>query len=304
MPSENPPQLAKEPNRWRQSFLYWLSPILLASLGIHGLALLVPLPERNEVIEQEVVPLPDPISVTTLPPAPEPTVLPPEVFIPEPPPAEVVPAEPPPPATPIEPEIQQPAPAPPAQEVTQEPTPAQTTTPTQEPTQAPAPATEVNRSLKGTSQSEATQNLFSFIQINTLDPDNPLAYEPIRTQLELIFPSDRYCLKTVDGEPATESDTSVIVLIEKFTDGSLDWNDGQTVQLTGYKNVDAWVDQTLFAAGEEAPNTDDAIEIPDTPDFDIVQWLSDNAQKTLFEEAETEKAFLIPVNITFSNNCQ
>ncbi len=46
----------------------WLSPLLMISLAFHGLAMLIPLSEKEEIVEEpEDVALPDPITVTTLP---------------------------------------------------------------------------------------------------------------------------------------------------------------------------------------------------------------------------------------------
>ena len=76
------------PTSWRPKFLRWLSPLLLVSLGLHGLGLLVPVPEKPEDIARPEYIEPESIQVSTLPPIAEPA---PE---PEPPPP---PPEPPPP---------------------------------------------------------------------------------------------------------------------------------------------------------------------------------------------------------------
>lgn len=94
MPSDKP--------SWKK-LIGWLGPVLLASLGLHALLLLVPIPE-SEPIEEVEVELPDPIQVTELPliEGPElPPEAPPAAFIPEP--APVIEEAPPP-----EPEVQQP----------------------------------------------------------------------------------------------------------------------------------------------------------------------------------------------------
>ena len=89
-------------NIWR-----WLSPLLLVSLGLHGLGVLVPLPDKPEEVEDSELEVLDSIQVSTLPLSleselsstePEPPPVPPEV-----PPA---PLEPPPPEpSPIQEEI-------------------------------------------------------------------------------------------------------------------------------------------------------------------------------------------------------
>lgn len=46
----------------------WLSPLLMVSLAFHGLAMLIPLSEKERIVEKpEEVALPEPIAVTTLP---------------------------------------------------------------------------------------------------------------------------------------------------------------------------------------------------------------------------------------------
>ena len=82
----------------------FLSPLLIVSAGIHGLAMLLPVPEPEEIVEEEIE-LPEAIAVSELPeievPQPEPEIAPAPVFAPTPTPA---------PETP--PVIQQPVPPP------------------------------------------------------------------------------------------------------------------------------------------------------------------------------------------------
>ena len=90
------------PTSWRPKFLRWLSPLLLVSLGLHGLGLLVPVPEKPEDIEQFEPEEFDPIAVSTLPPTlelSEPEEVEEDVAL-EPPPPPPPPEEktPPPPA--------------------------------------------------------------------------------------------------------------------------------------------------------------------------------------------------------------
>lgn len=141
MPAEKSSSLETTPKRWRRGFLYWVSPVLLVSLGLHGLAMLLPLPERDEVVEQEDVPLPEPISVTTLPPIadeePE-AIAPPAAFIPEPAPI----IEAPPPVVEPPPVVIQPEPEPiiePEPEPTPDPVPDPIPDPTPDPVPDPTP---------------------------------------------------------------------------------------------------------------------------------------------------------------------
>lgn len=77
--------------------LAFLSPLLIVSAGLHGLAMLLPVPEREEIVEEDPE-LPESIQVSELP----------EIELPEPEPEPVFVPVPEPEAPPI---VQQPAPA-------------------------------------------------------------------------------------------------------------------------------------------------------------------------------------------------
>ena len=59
--------MAVEQPTWQRIVLYWLSPALLVSVGVHGLAMVLPVREKPELVKV-VEELPEPIQVTTLPP--------------------------------------------------------------------------------------------------------------------------------------------------------------------------------------------------------------------------------------------
>jgi len=277
--------------------------------------MLVPLPSKVKTVEQDVVALPEPISVTDLPPEikPEPT-LPPAAFVPEP--APVIEAPPPDPIVPQPPvaiPVPEPSPEPsptPPEPVEPEPVKPDPVKPDPSPTNDPDPAgstsaLSVTRSVEGTERGDATQKLRDLISFNTTDSSNPLTYKQVKGTLPLEFPSDNYCLKDTDGEIATSEKTSAAIVVENdTTDGSLFEVDGSILQLTGYKDVDAWVESAVFPSDEIDPNATETLEIPDIPDFDFLQWVTDNYDQPLLEDTETSKAFIVSIEVDFVNNCQ
>lgn len=305
-------------NSWRK-LLFQISPILIVSVGLHGLALLIPVPDKVPPENPEVALL-EPISVTQLPdvtqrpaPAPEPDPLPlpkpepdsipnPEVIIQ--PQTDIAIAEPPAQLEP-EPEIE-PEPEPEI-EIEPEPEPEIEPEPEPEPEPAPEPTTQT-RSTEGTSQADYASKLESLIGDYSPDPDNPLPLEIIRTLLNLSFPTDdayAYCLKTEADEVALSAQAFISVLIAKDdASDSFDWVDGGPITPTGYPIVDQWVDKTLFPGESTASGDVETVKTPKPGNFDIVDWLVNNAEQDLFEENEEEKILSIGVEVALVNNCQ
>ena len=50
------------------TLLRWVSPVLLISIALHGLAVLVPVPEQEDIAEEPETEELEPIQVSTLPP--------------------------------------------------------------------------------------------------------------------------------------------------------------------------------------------------------------------------------------------
>ena len=125
--------MPQKPN-WRK-FTHWLSPLLIVSLGLHGLVMLIPLPDKDEPIEEPEAELPEPMSVTQLPKTPEPLSKPPTAASTSKPPLGVVNPE----SKSSSTALNVPKPTPEPQRIPTQPpaqTPAQT--PTQTPAQPPA----------------------------------------------------------------------------------------------------------------------------------------------------------------------
>lgn len=307
-------------SNWRK-LIYRLSPVLIVSLGLHALALLIPVPDKDIAKEPDVE-LPEPISVTELPksakptPAPPPAAEPAFVLPPEPPPEPVVqplPPEPPAqmepaPIAPPEPSIApEPAidPDPLSPDPTPDPAPDPTPEPTPEPTlQTPAPISQA-RSMEGTSDTDFTNKLKELIELYSIDPSNPVAFKSFRSSLDLTFPADDYCLKDEGDAVATTAQSFLSVLIERDEAGdSFDVVDGEALTLTGYSVVDKWIDKTAFPSDMVDPNEVEAIKTPKPASLDIFDWMTNNYGQSLLEDGEDAILFSIGVEVTFANNCE
>lgn len=318
--------MLSEKINWRKLFLK-LSPVLIISLGLHGLALFIPVPDESPSADPETD-LPAPIPVTDLPitdlpivdkppaPLPETTFAPtvvPEPPVPQPPAQVPVPEQapeqppepapiiqPPPQVIVVEPDPPEPTPQPtPAPEPT--PTPQSTPAPTPEPT--PEPVVQVRRS-RGTSpadidqkRNESTQNL------SNLTAANPGAFKQVKAPLTLNFPADGYCIKTDTEEDVSAVETFVAIVIEKDASGDLYFIDGSVIDTADYDVIDAWVDRTVFPPDELDPNVAKPLKIPETTDLDIFQWVQNSYGEALFEENETVATFGISTTVALVNNC-
>ncbi len=301
-------------NNWRKLPLQ-ISPILIVSIGLHGLALLIPVPDKAPPAEPEIE-MPDPISVTELPKVtrPKPTAPPESIFAPppvvapapapvEPPPPQIIVVEAEPPAQPPRPD---PLPAPtldPTPNPIPDPIPDPTPTPDPTVTPTPDPVVQVRRS-RGTSPAEEKQKRDEGTQnLETLTAANPGAFKPVKKALNLSFPADSYCIKTEAEEVVSEVEAFVAIVIEQYDDGSLEFIDGGIINTADYDVVDTWIDQTVFPPDEQDPNIAETPDIPATADLDIFRWVQDSYTKTLFEDGETVATFGVSVTVALVNNC-
>lgn len=248
--------MRSDKSRWSK-LLHWLSPLLLLSLGLHGLGMLVPIPEEKEVIEREEE-LPDPIQVSELP-VPLPSAEPEPEVTPEPPPEVVTP--PPPEPEPIvqEPIVQepiivfpQPLPNDPPEQPPEDP-PEQP--PEDPPEQPPTTPTSQTRSTTRTTPSEVPQANLEFVgptgigfgleQRPTIgDSTNPII---------LNYPADdTICFESPPTEPIDVIFAAIIGDLEDPGTGkkSRDVIDGDFWRQTGYGIVDQWIGDVIFGAAD------------------------------------------------------
>lgn len=230
MPSDKP--------SWRK-FTHWLSPLLAVSLGLHGLVMLIPLPDRDEPVEVSDADLPEPIPVTELPQSAE--LLPKNADMPMPMPDIIAPSAPlaepavqPPPA--IVAPVPTPTPTPkPTSTFTPTPTPGPAPTPTPGPTPTPTPTSGPTPtpiagqpySAQGTTSKDRQNASLAFAIRN-----NSLIAQNIRTPLSLSYPAAGRCFKE------TTSPTAVVAfVINRFSDIL----DAAVIRKTGYKGIDDWL---------------------------------------------------------------
>lgn len=249
--------MRSDKSRWSK-LIYWLSPLLLLSLGLHGLGMLVPIPETKEVIEREEE-LPDPIQVSELP-VPLPSAEPEPEPIPEPPPEVVTPQKPesePASQKPIT--IEAPLPAQPSPENPPEPPPEPPPSNTPPGATPPTPTRQA-RNTTGTTPGEAvgaTNDFFSaggigdFYELTILDLGSPVGNST--SLFTLNYPVDNdSCFEDLPNEPL---DVNFIAIVGDFEDiSSGGWRrsvlDGELLQKTGYMPVDDWITEVLLGSVE------------------------------------------------------
>ncbi|WP_121968646.1 hypothetical protein [Leptolyngbya sp. BC1307] len=299
-----------------QKLIHWVSPLLVLSLGLHGLALLIPIPKKPEVREEPPeTELLEPIRVSALP----------KPSLPESTGAESTGAESaaiappgltqsPPAAAPPEPE-RSPEPAPrPSPSSVPAPAPALPVAPpagdlgeadgvenvenadssTGKPTKpdlVPQPYSDV-----GTTTGEAAAVLSELLSFNPTATGDPAPLKFIKHPLPLAFPAEDYCFKNYPEPPA-----SVVVIVEKAQTGPK-VVDGGITQKTGYETIDKWVDKGVFPTNQIDPNANTDVEIPDVADVDILEWMAGNINGPLFESDELTVAYTFGVKVTLVGN--
>ena len=285
---------------WRWRFLYWLSPVLLISIGLHGIILLVPLPDRDNVIEPEEVPLPEPIAVTTLPPTadeePE-AIAPPAAFIPEPAPQVEAPPPAPPPVIEVPPVIVPLEPTPePTPDPAPEPTPSPTPDPTPEPTPDPTPQFAQPRAYNSTGTTpEFVRNqggLFAAKYGRS---------EDISYLLDLGYEANGECFdKDIEAQVAVVLDKNENIVHSEL------------IKKTGYDLIDAWLLSFVTPPTPQPLPNDVFADLkqiyPTAPDSGyITDWIStarDNADEPLVPDNESQAPYGLEVSIFVEdNNC-
>ncbi len=272
----------------RKKIIHWLSPLLILSLGIHGLVLLVPIPEKSDLVEEPDPELLEPIQVSTLPPLPEAaTDQPPIAILPEN--SEPVVPEPAQTAQPV-PAAAQPAPqnTPNPQPLPTSTMPAPATMPITKPSKPP-PATPQPYSAAGTTAAEARNAVIAFGSTYGALPKN------VDTPLALTYPAERRCF-----DPASlEASMAVAVNNGGGVIG------GKVVKNSGSTVVDEWIEDTLL--GLELPSYAFA-DPANASGKTIADWIYETsvqpAGEPLVPAGVNQAAYLINVTVTVEdNNC-
>ena len=237
-----------------QKLIHWVSPLLVLSLGLHGLVLLMPIPKKPEIREDLPEPeLLEPIRVSALPQpslpdaaagsaAANPTAIAPPSPSPSPPAAvppaperSPAPRPPAPDSTPASPV------APPAENLAETGSAGNsgnTNLPSGKPTKpdlVPQTYSDV-----GTTSGEASAALSDLLSFNADAAGDSPPLKFVKHPLPLSFPAADYCFKDYPDPPA-----SVVVVVENAgTDLAV--IDGGLTQKTGYAAIDKWVDKSIF----------------------------------------------------------
>jgi len=254
---------SKEPKL--PKYLRWLTPLLVVSLGLHGLGLLIPVPERpeKEPIEIEEI---ESISVSTLPPILAPAAaddsVPPPSPVPLPP--EQLPPEPPPIAAPLPPEQLSPVPSPPEEPLLPpEPDPLVPAMPTLAPTTPTTPVTPTTPIIPPTRRIYSRANVnFSAAQAALTDFFAPggvgdtftLSFADLKqvggsgvlTEITYVDPDPNSCL---DGFPAAETFGFVAVIGDTSDSSGQPMRnilDVKLLQPTTDNDVDSWLETTVI----------------------------------------------------------
>ena len=298
-----------------QKLIHWVSPLLVLSLGLHGLVLLIPIPKEPEVREEPPEPeLLEPMRVSALPKPslPESTgaestgagsaaIAPPE--LPQSPPAAALPEpERSPEPVPRSPSsVPAPAPtlsvAPPAGALGEadgvenvENADSTTGKPTK-PDLVPQSYSDV-----GTTSGEAVTVLSDLLSFNPTAAGDPAPLKFIKHPLPLAFPAADYCFKDYSEPPA-----NMVVIVENAQTGP-EVVDGGITQKTGYATIDKWVDKSVFPTDQVDPNANTDVEIPEVAAVNILEWMAGNLNGPLFEADEVTVAYTFGVKVTLVGN--
>ncbi|MGD1864345.1 MAG: hypothetical protein ACFB0D_07305 [Phormidesmis sp.] len=276
--------------------LRWLSPLLLASLGLHGLGLLLPVPETEEIERPEFVE-PESIQVSTLPP----TLKPPA---PEPAPPPLPPAVVPPPV--VEP-VQEAFPfqedalleeeIPP--EVPPEEIPPEDDDSSFEESDADSQDDDIQ---DDDSSDEEPSSRNAYNEQGTSDADFQLAaisfsanYPGVAVQtnvpLALTYTADKECFDPLPGEVQM---------------GAAINNSGGVVETalfrkSGYQKIDDWIED-IVGFDELPPESFARLSISDGYLPDWINETRNNGADPLVPTGEDAKAYAIQVIVTVEGN--
>ncbi len=290
-------------------YLRWLTPLLLVSIGLHGLGLLIPVPEPPEppeITESEAI---ESISVSTLPPTleskelsdfvPPPDLPPPDL----PPPAEPLLIEEPPLTAPElleEPfpetiqELEQEATQKQEQETTQEQEQETTQEQEQETTQEQEQETTAQRIRRtydatGTSTAEGRAAYSKFLQ----DEDGLLRTYGLSASRSMGLPRTILDLNYVDPESCFEpgfnlsSDVTVGVIVSGGIVEEL-----ELFTKVGDAELNAWVEKVIFG-------DPDAIAKTDNPNINVYELLAQRANSEGNPLSAETEGIIFKIRVTF-----
>jgi len=269
--------------------LFQISPILIVSIGLHGLALLIPVPDKAPPKEPEIE-LPEPISVTELPDISkpslpiEPTFTPAPTVVPQSEPAPVV-VSPPPQVIIVEQEPVTEVPEILAEPLS-DPLPSAPQPDSQPDPQPPTPQAYSTEEAKFDQQSYAP---FLEYDRNT-----------ITHILDLLYPANGLCF-----EKDTGIEAKVVVVLDKE---AVIKDSSTLLQKTGYANIDQWL-KAYITTSKELP--DDAFVdlrnqgIENVPaSGDVIDWVNAarDTRRPLVLATQEAAAYFIEVSVSVDDN--
>ena len=273
-----------------------ISPMLIVSLGLHGLAMLLPVPEKEEIVEEEPE-LPEPIQVSEISELeiPEPEPAPAPTLVPAPAAATPQPAAPPPTVI-VQPpaEVPQPASPPPQLPVQPSPEPApdpapQTAAPDPTPTGPPPTAPQIEY------QPYTGNTEFDYVKSGAFTNSYGLAKD-LDTPLNLIYEAEGKCY------PSDDLQAWVVLLVDQYSDIT----DGEILKSTGIEDIDTFVASYLID-NPQPVNLPDYVfdDLPARESGNIVAWIKDtyvDLDKPLIPEGESSAPYAIKVNVAIKEN--
>lgn len=297
-----------------QKLIHWVSPLLALSLGLHGLALLIPIPKEPEVREEPPEPeLLEPIRVSALPKtsssesAGADSTGADSAAIASPGLAQAPPAAPPPdperspePATRSAP-VQDSAPASPAAPPGGDSSGTEGAGDEEDTDSSTGKLGKDELELQsynslGTTDGEASVALSEFLDFNPTAAGDPPPLKFIKYPLPLAFPAEDYCFENYPEPPA-----NLVVVVENAQTGP-EVIDGGITQKTGYATIDKWVDKSVFPTDQVDPNADTDVEIPGVAEVDILEWMTGNINGPMFAADELTVAYTFGVKVTLIGN--
>ncbi len=281
----------------------WLSPLLLLSLGLHGLGLFVPVPRKAEVPEEVEELALDSIQVSVLPAEPQADV-----------PVQAAPSE----------ELQQVDPP----EVSSQLLASALPDPiVEEPSLSPAKpepplvSNQVSRIDASTPiasdaasgqgkppksdlftpqqyDSDSTQYSFDQFSASTAKRDASLVFELVKGEYELDYLGNE-CFED------TESVESIVGVVVEDVNGRPQIVEGDIIQRTGYAKTDAavqtWLDDLKSGGEGEGPN----LSVESAFGESVYSWIFEQKNRVWFTENRRYESYFFGLVITLVNNtCQ
>ncbi|MGB3294542.1 MAG: hypothetical protein WBB01_16275 [Phormidesmis sp.] len=281
-------------NRNWKKLIHRFYPLLLVSLGLHGLALLIPLTPQPETIVEEFKPEPEPIQVSVLPKNPPETTFSPAPA-PNPKPPTEVSAQPTPQIA-AQPPVATPAPQPalpiPNSTATT-PTDATAATAT-EPAENTTPQAFVPPDTDFATTAQATASFTQDIltaytnQLANGDISPPELKNIGKGSFGLNYTGDR-CFpdkSSVEGSLAVVIDDSPSLLEGEITVG------------TGYETVNQAIDVWFSQLADPTATQDSNIEVVEQ---DLFEWIYEKKQPW-FAQGESYEAYMFKTTVNLVNN--